>query len=256
MLEPWVDQLEIKQYERAHFLYGGRYSHEMGLSISADTTQTSPEYDVEFQEVAGKDGDMAMDNKRLKPFVYPIRTMLQTETEDVHRAASEISRWLKRDVRYKPLQLSWDSGYIYSAIFYEQFDIEDLLPKFGRIPLNFKCHPIKYAVAGQRKMTFTNGMSVHNPEDRTAKPLIEITGSGNITLKKNGANWLILTAVDGSITIDAKTMSVYKGTAKAFDKMNANLKPMFPVFSPGDNVITWTGNMTKLEITPRWEAIV
>lgn len=256
MSEAWVDQLEIKQYERAHFLYGGRYSHEMGLSVSADTSQTSPGYDVEFQEVKGRDGDLAMDNKRLLPFVYPIRTMLQPEIDDIHLAASKISQWLKHDVRYKPLKLSWDPGYVYSAIFYEQFDIEDLLPRFGRIPLNFKCHPVKYAISGQRKMVFQNGTAIHNPEARPAKPLIEITGSGNIVLKNNGKDWLILTAVDGSITVDARLMSAYKGTAKAFNKMNANLKPMFPLFNPGSNQITWTGNVTKLEITPRWEAVV
>lgn len=256
MIETWIEQLEIKQYERAHFFYGGRYSHEMGLNISADTAQTSPGYDVEFQDVPGKDGDMAMDNKRLLPFIYPIRTLLQPETDNIHLATSKVSQWLKNDVRYKPLMLSWDPAYVYSAIYFEQFDIEDLLPKFGRIPLNFKCHPVKYALSGQQKMVFQNGTAIFNPENRPSKPLVEITGSGNITLQNNGQDWIVLTAVDGYITIDARTMSVYRGTEKAFSKMNANLKPMFPVFNSGNNQITWSGDVSKVEITPRWEAIV
>lgn len=250
-----MEQLRTNQYDIAHFRYGGRYSHEMGLTISADTTQTSPAYDVQFQTVPGRDGDLAMDNKRLESFIYPIRTMLQRDVPDIHSAASAVSQWLKSDVRYKELTLSWDPEYIYRAIYYEQFDVEDLLPKFGRISLNFKVHPVKYHVSGQQPVEFTNGMTIHNPELRAAKPLIEIEGVGDIKLQNNGEDWLILTAVDGSIVIDSQREQVYRDTFIHFDKMNGNLRPMFPQFAPGHNQITWTGNVTKITITPRWEAV-
>lgn len=256
MAEEWLKKLEVPQYERAHFRYGGRQSSDMGLSISADTAQTSPGHDIEFEEVPGRDGDLAVDNKRLLPFVYPIHTFLQPENTTIERAASKVSQWLKEDVRYKPLRLSWDPEYQYSAIFYDQYDIENLLPKFGKIALNFKCHPIKYHLSGLQKTLYFSGARLFNPERRPAKPLIEIKGSGNITLQNNGRNWLILTAVDGSITIDSQSMTVSKGTAVAFDKMNAGLIPLFPILPSGDNHITWTGNVTSIEITPRWEAVV
>lgn len=256
MIETWMEHLEIKQYERAHFLYGGRYSHEMELNIDAETSQTSPGYDIEFVEVQGRDGDQAVDNERLLPFRYPIRVFLQPDVNDIHLASSKISQWLKSDIRYKPLMVSWDPEYVYSAIFFEQFDIENMLPKFGRIALNFKCHPVKYALSGQEKRTFQNGTAIFNPENRVAKPLIEISGSGDIKLKNNGQDWLILKGVDGSISIDSRNMSAFKGNSAAFDKVNANIKPVFPVLNTGSNEITWTGNLTKLEITPRWEAIV
>lgn len=256
MTEKWISDLEVPQYERAHFHYGGRKSSDMGLTISAETSQTSPGYDIEFEEVPGRDGDMAIDNKRLLPFVYPVRTFLQPENMSIELAASKISQWLKNDVRYKPLRLSWDPEYQYSAIFYDQYDIENQLPSFGRIALNFKCHPVKYHLSGLQKKAFTSSAFLFNPEKRAAKPLIEITGTGNITLQNNGTDWLILTAVDGSISIDSQTMSVFKGTSMAFNKMNAGLKPLFPLLAPGDNEITWTGNVSKIEITPRWEAVV
>lgn len=256
MTDDRTKELEVPQYERAHFHYGGHNSMDMGLKISADTTYTSPGYDVEFEEVDGRDGDMAVDNKRLLPFIYPIHTFLEPESMSIERAASKVSQWLKEDVRYKPLRLSWDSEYEYSAIFYDQYDIRDLLPRFGKIALNFKCHPIKYHLSGLQKKSFLTGAYLYNPEKRAAKPLIEITGSGNITLKNNGEDWLILTAVDGAITIDSQSMSVYKGDAAAFNKMNAGLKPLFPLLAPGSNELTWTGNVSKIEITPRWEAVV
>ncbi|WP_422122935.1 hypothetical protein DHX103_14485 [Planococcus sp. X10-3] len=256
MIESWMQGLVPEDYEKTYFDYNDKASSEMGLTIGASTSQHSPGYDVMFEKVPGRDGDLAMDNGRFEPFVYPIRVYLESEGEDIHAAASRISKWLKKDIRYKPLFLSWDPEYIYSAIYYEQYDIEDMLQKFGKISLNFKCHPIKYALSGLTKRDVSIGSTLYNPEERTAKPLIEITGTGDILLFKNGEPWLTLTGVDGSITIDSQTQMVYKGDVKAFNKMNGNLRPMFPVLSPGENVISWGANVGKVTITPRWEAVV
>ena len=81
-----------------------------------------------------------------------------------------------------------------------------------------------------------------------------ISGTGNITLKKNGANWLILSAIDGSITVDSESKSVYKNSNE-FEKMNATLSPLFPLLDEGPNVITWAETGFTVNITPRWEAI-
>ncbi|MFP7202218.1 hypothetical protein SFC08_14705 [Lysinibacillus halotolerans] len=237
------------------FQYGGIWSNNMGLTIDAKTSQASPTYDVEFVEVPGLDGDLAIDNKRLMPFTYPIHVFLKDDV-DVHAAATRISQWLKSDVRYKDLLLSWDSNYIYKAIFYEQFDIQDILPKFGKISLNFKCHPVKYLAEGMTPQNINNGSSLINPELRSAKPLIKIVGSGDITLKNNGVDWLILRAVDGYISVDSNAQLVYKDSYNQFDKMMATLSPLFPQLKPGENLITFTGNVTSVEITPRWEATI
>jgi phage-related protein len=243
--------------DQAVFAYGGIVSKDMGLVISNETTQTSPEASISFQTIPGRDGSLIIDNKRLANFIYPIHTYLRPESDmDIHEAATHISQWLKGDIRYGELYLSWDPNYIYKAVYNEQFSITDILPRFGKIALNFKCHPIKYRISGQNTMALTSGQTILNPEKRAAKPLITITGTGDITLKKNGANWLILSNVDGSITVDSESKSVYKDGPNLFEKMNATLSPLFPQLGPGTNVITWVEAGFSVSITPRWEAIV
>lgn len=44
-------------------------------------------------------------------------------------------------------------------------------------------------------------------------------------------------------------MNAYKGTVAKNNKMTG---AGFPTLAPGKNVIAWTGNVTRLEIVPRW----
>jgi phage-related protein len=242
--------------DQAVFVYGDTVSSDMGLVVSNETAQTSPEADISFQKIPGRDGSLIVDNKRLNNFIYPIHTYLRQEVGlDIHEAVSHISQWLKGDVRYRELYLSWDPNYIYKAVYNEQFSITDILPRFGKIALNFKCHPIKYLISGQNAMALTSGQTLLNPEKRAAKPLISIMGTGDITIKKNGVNWLILSDIDGSITVDSESKSVYKDGPNLFEKMNATLSPLFPQLDPGTNAITWAEAGFAVSITPRWEAI-
>lgn len=250
-----LDKLNDNLLDEAAFHYGDRYSSDMGLTISSQTIQASPEYDVSFETVMGRNGDLTLDNERLKSFVYPIHVFLKSDFP-VEESANRVSKWLKDDIRYKPLFLSWDPDYIYMAIFYERFDIQDVLPKFGKITLNFRCHPVKYRTNSLSNIELTNGMTLFNPENRAAEPLISIEGSGNITLQNNGKDWLVLEGVDGHLEVDSSAMSVYKEELPEFNKMNGNVRPLFPLLNPGDNTITWTGTATKVEIIPRWEAVV
>jgi phage-related protein len=111
--------------------------------------------------------------------------------------------------------------------------------------------PDQYLASGQQALEISSGQTLLNPEKRAAKPLITITGTGDITLKKNDANWLILSAIDGSITVDSESKSVYKDTNE-FEKMNATLSPLFPRLDEGTNMITWAETGFTVSITPRW----
>lgn len=240
----------------ANFEYKGVNSVDMYMHIRNEIVFTSPEADIKFIEVLGRDGELAIDNGRLKgvPFSIPI-TLKLPDGITIDEAATAISNWLKSDIGWFPLKFSGSPGYEYIAIYTEQFKIAETLKNYGKTVLTFKLKPYKRRV-GNEAIEVTNGATLYNPEKRTSKPLIAIEGQGDITLKKNGVDWLVLTAVDGSITIDSESMSVFKDSLPQFNKMNGNLSPMFPVFESGENTITWVGDATKVTISPRWEAIV
>lgn len=242
---------------RGFFEYKGKRSTDFHLYIENELTIPIPEQDIELMEIVGKDGDLAIDKKRLKGVSKSFPCILDVPIgRDVASVAKEISEWLRNDVGWDKLIFSGYEGYEYEALCYETFNIEETLRTRGKTVINFRLKPYKFKVGSRESLNINNGQAIVNTEKRPSKPIIKITGTGNITVKNNGIDWLILTSVDGYITIDSARMSIYKDNTSLFSKMNANLSPLFPLLGPGENKLTWTGNVTKLELAPRWEAVV
>lgn len=240
----------------AYFEYNGKNSLDFHMTIINEISFPSPEADVEFVEILGRDGELAIDNKRLKgvSFSIPIRLKLPPD-KTIEQVSTDISNWLKNDIGWHPLLFSGSPDYEYIALFHEQFNVTETLRTYGKTVLTFKLKPYKRR-RQNKPITLTSGQTLINLENRASKPLVKITGNGNITLKNNGTDWLVLENVDGSIAVDSESMSVYKGNSSHFSKMKSHLTPLFPLMYLGENTITWTGNVTKVEITPRWEVVV
>ncbi|WP_277630403.1 phage tail domain-containing protein [Atopococcus tabaci] len=241
---------------RAYFEYKGVLSTDFYLYIQNDISFPSPEADIEFVEIPGRDGELAISNNRLKGVSFPIPVILNLPAnQTIEDVSTRISNWLKNDIGWYPLRFSGSDDYEYIALFYEQFDIKENLETYGRTVLNFRLKPYKRLLK-DREIAMENGQTVLNTGYRQSKPLIEIEAVGDVTLQNNGKDWLILRGVDGSITVDSEMMTVYKGDRLQADKMIGTLSPMFPLLDIGENAITWTGNVTRVTITPRWEAVM
>lgn len=239
----------------AWFEYKGINSLDMHLRIVNDVSFASPEADIELVEIMGKDGDLIVDNQRLKsvPMSFPVQLRLP-DGLDVNEASTRISNWLKSDIGWHTLRFSGSDKYEYTAVCYEQFDTVEILKRYGKLVITFTLKPFKRLIGGNTHV-LSSGDILYNPEKRVSKPLIHIEGSGNIDILNNGNPWLSLRSVDGHITIDSEMMAVYKGNRNAFNKMVGLIRPMFPLLHEGENKLTWTGNVTKISVKPRWEAI-
>lgn len=239
----------------AFFEYKGISSLNMHLRILNEISFPSPEIDVELIEIKGKDGDLAIDNDRLKGVSFSIPVILNLpEDKTIEEVSTDISNWLKSDIGWYPLYFSGSQEYEYIAMCYEQFNISETLKRYGKTIITFRLKPYK-RFKGSVPITLTNGQSLTNPSNRASKPLIYIEGNGDITLRNNAQDWLVLTNVDGNITVDSETMSVYRGVLPQYPKMKSHLRPLFPVLESGENEIAWTGNVTKIEITPHFEVV-
>ena len=80
-----------------------------------------------------------------------------------------------------------------------------------------------------------------------SEPVITVYGTGDITLMV-GTVIVELEGITGSITLDSELQESYTGTTS----MNSAMSGEFPLLKPGMNAISWTGEVSKVEIQPRW----
>ena len=113
--------------------------------------------------------------------------------------------------------------------------------------VQFYCEPIKRDTTEQVVNVTSSGTTVNNPGDMTAYPLIEITGSGSVTVTAGGNTLSIPNCTSGWI-IDSENEWILSGTTPQGNVCSGN----FPVLKTGNNTIMFTGSITKLKITPRY----
>lgn len=90
-----------------------------------------------------------------------------------------------------------------------------------------------------------------NPTQWPSQPRLEITMSGAGTLTVNGKTWSI-GSYTGTLICDSEIMDWYDAGALKNSLVSGD---GFPELVPGDNVITYTGGITKVVATPRWRTL-
>lgn len=97
-----------------------------------------------------------------------------------------------------------------------------------------------------------NSYSVNNVGNYFSKPVMEIKGSGTIELAVNGNNLFRYTFPDGenTVIIDSQKQDAYLGV----DLKNRSMSGEFPTFEVGENILSWDGLVTSLNISSksRW----
>lgn len=157
----------------------------------------------------------------------------------------EVNAWLHGQGN---LIFSDDLGKYYKATCRALIQPEYVGYNFCHVPISFVCKPFRYAV-DNTSIKLTSSGTVINNGTMYSQPIYKITGSGNVALTVNGET-LAITGIDESITIDADKLIAYKDNAVLVNKTTGK----YPFLAVGDNVISWSGSVTSVEITKneRW----
>ena len=236
------------------FTYNGISSYNLGLKIESKNVFSAPQYDTAFQSIPGRDGDLILPNGRYPNVQVTYSVFLPAKTlAELQEKITAVKAWLYTEPdRYHELRDTYDTGCFRRAVINNALDIEDQLNKIGVFTVSFSCLPYKYLDSGQEMITLTNSANLTNPTAFTAKPLIRVNGSGEgrITFRNSsdGLRWN-LTELDGYVEIDSEQMNCYKGVEPKNDCVEGN---GFPILRPGTNRIIIAGDITSLEIKPRW----
>ena len=237
------------------FTYNGINSADMGLKIQSKNVFSAPQYDVTFQSIPGRNGDLIVPNGRYPNMQVTYSVFLPARTtSELATKITAVKNWLyKEQNTYHPLSDTYDTVFFREAVFASQLDIEDELNRIGTFTVSFSCKPLKYANAGQTAITVSSGGTLTNPYAFDSKPLIQIngTGAGTVTFaNSNGNLTLTLSAIDSFVMLDCEQMTIYKGATQKSDTVSSSGFPV--LYGKSTTTVTFTGGVTSLQITPRW----
>ncbi|MBC2100639.1 phage tail domain-containing protein [Listeria booriae] len=235
-----------------YFEFAGRKSTEFGMRILADRSFPIPERDVQRIEAPGISGDNFVDQGRFKNITmdYPVNIYAYNDLT-IAQICGELSKWLRGRQGYSKLFDTVDERYYRYAQCFATPDVKDVNTRFGNNSISFDCKPYKYAITGSQTFVVSQNGRLQNVEIFPSLPVITIYGNGDINFFVNNYK-VVLKGIQGQITIDSERQIAYKPGTLLNNKVNTY---PFPQLDVGENRFTWTGNVTKVEVTPNWRTI-
>ena len=243
------------------FEYDGEDSRDYGLYILQKQPYNAPQRDISFISVAGRDGDLIIDNGRYKNVDISLKLRLfakrltSDENGDFLNAYKRVLDWLQPNTDYKVLADSYDLEYYRKAVIKSALTVNRLHADVADLSLSMSCKPYKYRFDGDKIITCSGGQTTifYNDENAEALPLIRVyaTDALPLTVYMNGRTYAF-SSVDGYVDVDSETMNVFKGTTNKNSTFNATA---FPKIIKGANSVSMSSNASKIEIKPRWRSL-
>lgn len=241
-----------------YFIYNGISSKDMGVRISSKNVYSAPKYDLKFQSIPGRDGDLISPNGRFPNTTVSYTCFIPAKSiQELSDKVTAVKCWLYTEPdRYHTLADNYDASFFRKAVFNNKLDISDEVSKIGVFTVNFTCHPMRFSHTGQVETTFTTSpFTLTNPYPFAAKPYLKINGrgTGTLTIQSASSNkiWEFST-LNGYTECDSELMNFYHDTEPKNDTVSGE---GFPTFAPGNNTIAFDGGITSIEVIPRWKSI-
>lgn len=227
---------------------GSNSFEDLGLVIEHRPLIPIPQKNITQITVPGRDGSLTQDDGTYGDIEIPIDFWV-VNNNNLHEVFRSIRKWLIGDISDNRLILSDDTEYHYKVKSVKAENVERSLIVLGRFTATFLCEPFVYS-NDEELMTLTSPSTIFNPESFGGKPHIKVFGTGDIDLTINGKE-IRFTGVQDYIELDSEVEECYKDSSSLNNRMTGD----FPVLNGDEIPITWSGSVTKIEITPRWRWI-
>ena len=239
----------------SYFTFNRHRSDEFDLRIQNKTIYSVPKFDATAITVPGRDGDLLNPSGRFGNVGVSYTCYVPAKSiQDLSDKLTKIKNWLYGEVnQYHDLADSYDDKFKRRAVFNNKLDISDEARKIGVFTLSFSCLPFRYLLEGLEAIHATDTITIRNPFNFASKPYIKIYGSGEGTLViQNEEGNKIWQFSDIDVEIDSELMNFFKGTELKNGTVSGD---GFPLLAKGDNVLSFNGGITRIEIIPRWVSL-
>lgn len=212
-------------------------SSDHGLCLFERPNIPTPERDVEQKFIRNRHGSLTK-KYGYKDIEFPVTLNLMDE--EMKPKLREIKAWLLNADR---IQFSDDHMY-YQVNFSRVGSIENEIAEYGLFDVTFNCKPFQYEDRQVQTIT-TTGTKIYNPGTVEALPRMSIYGVGEVTIDINGRDFIVTPAV----TVDSELGYAYINLGGIYTPRDNVMAGELPYFDVGENIISWTGNVTSIDIT-------
>lgn len=239
-------------------MFNKKSSRDFGLEVETFPNYEIPERIFEKVSVPGRNGEVIFDTGAYKNSKRSYKVSLATYDEESYSVKmNQIAEWLHSSSGYARLEDSYDEDFFRYAYYSGSLSIENLFDEAGRATLDFECKPQRYYKYGEIPIEFTTNGKIQNKTPFTSLPVIHVYIGGNqaqSTVTIGNYGFTILANSGTNLIVDSELQDAYYGTENknhciSFGNRN------FPKLLPGLSNVSFTGDVYKIEITPRWWTI-
>ena len=229
------------------FTFGGKDSfRDFGIYVEKRPNIPSPEHRVTYIDVPGMDSRLRRDEGTYGDITLSVECSL---LGDPVSKISAVKGWLL-GAGEADLIFSHIPNRKYLAQVVNSIDFEIVLKITSHFIIVFSCQPFQYATENT-PVTVSESATLTNPGTVKSFPIIKATGSGSGSLTINGNN-VSFSDIDGTVTLDSAIQETYQDAGAELISKNSTMAGDYPALLPGENIISFSGGITSLEITPNW----
>jgi len=229
--------MNLNKIDEVYFIFNNISSQDY-LTIKTLPSIFKAQKDINLIEVEGRSGFLTQDLGSYRGIVKTIECIVKDLSQ-----ADYICEWLDGGGE---VVFSNEPDKVYKTVINNQIELSMLIKTYHSFLVQFQCQPHKYSLQNNAITLQATG-TIYNSGSAIALPIIKLFGTGSLTLTING-NLVNLTNVSEYVTINSDLMDCYKDTLLKNNDMSGE----FPILEVGNNNISWTGTVSKVEITPNW----
>ena len=217
-----------------------------GVHVLEQPPLTMPSERVTFTDVPGRSGSLT--TLQGDDVYDDMLLTAQCIVADPARIPS-ICAWLRGGGK---VTFANRSGGFYNARIVNQISFEKILRgnPHRSFAINFRCKPFWY-LGGVAPITLmTSHNYIINPGNVFSEPVLQITMNGNAAFTVGGT-YFELMDIYGTVTVDTPRMETFMN----YTSYNSRVWGDYPRLLPGNNLVSWSGSVSRIVITPNWRMV-
>lgn len=218
---------------------------DIGVSIVRRSPVIFANKNINIINRNGGDGNLYEDLGGRKDIIIPVEcNFISDNPKEVFR---RVKHWLN-NIEDNKLIFTDDPRWFYKVVNIEIGAMDVKFKRKGEFTINFTCRGWHYSLAGDEFIEIENNTMLYNDYD-LSKPLIYLEGNGEIAITINNNKFTVM--VKDYLYIDSELEIAYR---EKTDCLNIETGD-YPTLTYGENNISFTGNVSNIEIKPRWREV-